>query len=216
MPCFFVAQNCARRPEARQPAHELKRKGQDLGLWLGALLRKVGHDLRHGGHAHVHGARDVPECVGTRAWRSAIKHTHKPPRANAPHTQGRRDSHGRGAARRSQALSCGLDGLTSCRPAARRPCRAGKQFNGFPGDIWALGICLYMFVFGKPPFNGSTTYQIYECIQKSDPAFPADIPISDELKASIRMRALAQRACGSASRPAAALSFGPALPAPLR
>ncbi|KAG2450773.1 hypothetical protein HYH02_004610 [Chlamydomonas schloesseri] len=58
----------------------------------------------------------------------------------------------------------------------------GKQFNGFPGDIWALGICLYMFVFGKPPFVGATTYQIYEAIQRAELAFPHEIPVSGELK----------------------------------
>ncbi|KXZ50915.1 hypothetical protein GPECTOR_14g161 [Gonium pectorale] len=58
----------------------------------------------------------------------------------------------------------------------------GKQFNGFPGDIWALGICLYMFVFGKPPFTGGTTYQIYESIQQGELQFPEDIPVSSELK----------------------------------
>ncbi|GIL44787.1 hypothetical protein Vafri_2287 [Volvox africanus] len=58
----------------------------------------------------------------------------------------------------------------------------GKQFNGFPGDIWALGICLFMFVFGKPPFIGNTTYQIYEAIQRGELQFPAEIPASGELK----------------------------------
>ncbi|GIL76111.1 hypothetical protein Vretifemale_5833 [Volvox reticuliferus] len=58
----------------------------------------------------------------------------------------------------------------------------GKQFNGFPGDIWALGICLFMFVFGKPPFTGNTTYQIYEAIQRGELQFPAEIPASGELK----------------------------------
>ncbi len=59
---------------------------------------------------------------------------------------------------------------------------AGKQFNGFPGDIWALGICLFMFVFGKPPFVGATTFQIYEAIQRAELSFPHEIPVSGELK----------------------------------
>ncbi|KAG2491374.1 hypothetical protein HYH03_010371 [Edaphochlamys debaryana] len=58
----------------------------------------------------------------------------------------------------------------------------GKQFNGFPGDIWALGICLFMFVFGKPPFLGATTYQIYEAIQHGELEFPPETPASGELK----------------------------------
>ncbi|EFJ49188.1 hypothetical protein VOLCADRAFT_43050, partial [Volvox carteri f. nagariensis] len=58
----------------------------------------------------------------------------------------------------------------------------GKQFNGFPGDIWALGICLFMFVFGKPPFTGTTTYQIYEAIQRGELQFPPEIPASTELR----------------------------------
>lgn len=58
---------------------------------------------------------------------------------------------------------------------------AGKQFNGFPGDIWALGVCLFMFVFGKPPFTGATTYQIYEAIQQGELVFPPELPVSGEL-----------------------------------
>lgn len=58
----------------------------------------------------------------------------------------------------------------------------GKPFNGFPGDIWALGICLYMFIFGKPPFTGQGTYQVYEAIQNNELTFPPDIPASAQLK----------------------------------
>ncbi|PNH03600.1 Calcium/calmodulin-dependent protein kinase kinase 1, partial [Tetrabaena socialis] len=62
----------------------------------------------------------------------------------------------------------------------------GKQFKGFPGDIWALGVCLYMFIFGRPPFTGSTTYQIYEAIQHGEVAFSPDIPASEDLRDLIR------------------------------
>lgn len=43
---------------------------------------------------------------------------------------------------------------------ARCPTPAGKPFNGFPGDMWALGVCLWMFVCGAPPFRGSTAFQV--------------------------------------------------------
>ena len=63
---------------------------------------------------------------------------------------------------------------------------AGKPFSGFAGDVWALGICLYMFVYGKPPFGGSTTFQIYEAIQTEALAFPSDIKVSSQLQDLLR------------------------------
>ena len=42
------------------------------------------------------------------------------------------------------------------------------------GDVWALGVCLYMFLFGCTPFSGQSSYQVYEAVQKQPLAFPSD------------------------------------------
>lgn len=52
------------------------------------------------------------------------------------------------------------------------PTFAGKPFNGFPGDMWALGVCLWMFVYGAPPFRGSTAFQV-GCMRLA-PVLPTD------------------------------------------
>lgn len=40
------------------------------------------------------------------------------------------------------------------------------------GDVWALGVCLYLFIFGCTPFSGQSSYQVYEAVQKQPLAFP--------------------------------------------
>lgn len=39
------------------------------------------------------------------------------------------------------------------------------------GDVWALGVCLYLFIFGCTPFSGQSSYQVYEAVQKQPLAF---------------------------------------------
>uniref|UniRef100_A0A7R9V3Y9 Protein kinase domain-containing protein n=1 Tax=Chlamydomonas euryale TaxID=1486919 RepID=A0A7R9V3Y9_9CHLO len=58
----------------------------------------------------------------------------------------------------------------------------GKPYNGFCGDMWALGVCLYMFVFGCTPFAGQKSFQVYDAIQRAPLAFPTNKPISSELQ----------------------------------
>lgn len=40
-----------------------------------------------------------------------------------------------------------------------------SSFEGRPVDVWALGVCLYVFVFGTLPFSGKTIPDIYHAIQ---------------------------------------------------
>jgi len=42
-------------------------------------------------------------------------------------------------------------------------------------DIWAAGVTLYFFVFGRPPFQGETEGQMYDNIKNNPVRFPKKI-----------------------------------------
>ncbi|GAX77682.1 hypothetical protein CEUSTIGMA_g5125.t1 [Chlamydomonas eustigma] len=84
------------------------------------------------------------------------------------------------------AVLCENNPLITCplgTPAFMAPemC-TGKPFNGFQGDVWALGVCLYMFMYGVPPFKGNTSHQVYEAVQLQHLTFPADTYASPQLR----------------------------------
>jgi serine/threonine protein kinase len=43
----------------------------------------------------------------------------------------------------------------------------GEKFKGPPIDIWACGVTLYMFIYGRPPFQAITLPELYKKIQVS-------------------------------------------------
>lgn len=50
-------------------------------------------------------------------------------------------------------------------------------------DIWALGVTLYCFIFGRCPFIADTEFELFfNVIPKQPLEFPKDIPIPDDLK----------------------------------
>ncbi len=50
-------------------------------------------------------------------------------------------------------------------------------------DIWALGVTLYCFIFGRCPFIADTEFELFfNVIPKQPLEFPEDIPISDDLR----------------------------------
>jgi [calcium/calmodulin-dependent protein kinase] kinase len=50
-------------------------------------------------------------------------------------------------------------------------------------DIWALGVTVFMWMFGQLPFNGAVPFLIYECIRRQDMRLPdVDFHVSMELK----------------------------------
>lgn len=48
----------------------------------------------------------------------------------------------------------------------------GENFSGRMADIWAVGITLYVFIFGYPPFNGESYLEIYRSIREDELKFP--------------------------------------------
>ncbi|KAK9831205.1 hypothetical protein WJX74_007391 [Apatococcus lobatus] len=58
----------------------------------------------------------------------------------------------------------------------------GGNFHGRTCDIWALGICLYMFHYGTVPFKAQAVMQLYNTIQHEPLKFPASPEISPELR----------------------------------
>lgn len=44
--------------------------------------------------------------------------------------------------------------------------------RGRPADIYALGACLYTFVFGRIPFNASSVAKLFQVVQTQPLQFP--------------------------------------------
>jgi len=60
----------------------------------------------------------------------------------------------------------------------------GDEYLPTPIDIWAVGITLYCFVYGTPPFLGENLVGTYDLIQHSEVSFPK--PINRDLEDLIR------------------------------
>lgn len=45
-------------------------------------------------------------------------------------------------------------------------------------DMWALGVCIYMWVFGCLPFTGVAPFIIYEKIRSQDVVLPPGSQVS--------------------------------------
>ena len=44
--------------------------------------------------------------------------------------------------------------------------------------MWALGVTIYMWVFGELPFNGAAPFMVYESIRRNDVRLPTHTRIS--------------------------------------
>jgi serine/threonine protein kinase len=50
-------------------------------------------------------------------------------------------------------------------------------------DVWALGVTLYCFVFGRCPFIADTEFELFfNVIPRKPLEFPDDVPLSDDLR----------------------------------
>ena len=63
--------------------------------------------------------------------------------------------------------------------------------RGRPTDIYALGACLYTFVFGRIPFNAASVFKLFQVVQHEPLRFPSHPQVSHELK-DLLLRMLAK------------------------
>lgn len=71
----------------------------------------------------------------------------------------------------------------SCTPAFQAPeCLNGNADDPFAADVWALGVCLYCFLFGRLPFLGSCVLDVYKAISTEEIHYPEEVQISRGLR----------------------------------
>ncbi|CDJ36093.1 protein kinase, PfPK7 homolog, putative [Eimeria mitis] len=70
-------------------------------------------------------------------------------------------------------------------PECLRPIEESKPYEGHDGraaDIWALGVCTYVMVFGTVPFVANSIESLFEAIGEGVVKIPDNPPISAELR----------------------------------
>ena len=55
-----------------------------------------------------------------------------------------------------------------------------------PLDVWALGICMYAFVYEKMPFWGTTEPEIMHSIAHDELVIDESVPVSEAFKTVLR------------------------------
>ena len=58
--------------------------------------------------------------------------------------------------------------------------RTGKILKA--ADVWSIGIILYIFIFGQPPFNGKNNKEIFQNISRCKLTFSSNNQCSDQVK----------------------------------
>jgi serine/threonine protein kinase len=59
-------------------------------------------------------------------------------------------------------------------------CEGSQSFSGYAGDMWAAGVCLFIFVTGKLPFYSETPQELFDMIAHSDISY-AGLGLSNSL-----------------------------------
>ncbi len=82
--------------------------------------------------------------------------------------------------------------MAFCRQSKCWICPDGElQCRGRPTDIYALGACLYTFVFGRIPFNAPSVFKLFQVVQHEPLRFPSQPQVSHELR-DLLLRMLAK------------------------
>lgn len=56
--------------------------------------------------------------------------------------------------------------------------RAGGPFSGYSCDIWAAGVCLWVFIFGSLPFMEDSPDDLFDRIVEGDLVWPERVRFS--------------------------------------
>ncbi|DBB11245.1 hypothetical protein WJX82_004325 [Trebouxia sp. C0006] len=95
----------------------------------------------------------------------------------------------------SKVIMSGNEYLERCNgtPAFLAPemMRPHSRYRGRPTDIYALGACLYTFVFGRIPFNAPSVFKLFQVVQHEPLRFPTQPQVSHELR-DLLLRMLAK------------------------
>jgi [calcium/calmodulin-dependent protein kinase] kinase len=59
---------------------------------------------------------------------------------------------------------------------------SGNAADPFAADVWALGACLFCFIYGRLPFQGSSVLDVFKAITTAELQLPDDIKISHSLQ----------------------------------
>jgi hypothetical protein len=59
---------------------------------------------------------------------------------------------------------------------------SGNAADPFAADVWALGACLFCFIYGQLPFQGGSVMDVFKAIASTELELPEDIKISYSLR----------------------------------
>ncbi|KAK9800910.1 hypothetical protein WJX73_010144 [Symbiochloris irregularis] len=86
----------------------------------------------------------------------------------------------------SKVIMSGNEYLERCNgtPAFLAPemMRPHSRYRGRPTDVYAMGACLYTFVFGRIPFNAPNVFKLFQVVQHEPLRFPETPVVSSDLK----------------------------------
>ncbi|XP_004342927.2 polo kinase 1 [Capsaspora owczarzaki ATCC 30864] len=63
----------------------------------------------------------------------------------------------------------------------------GEHTHSYEVDVWAIGVILYILLFGRPPFESESAKTTYERIQNIQYSMPADVPVSHDGRSLIAL-----------------------------
>ena len=90
----------------------------------------------------------------------------------------------------SKILPNGEEILDRCNgtPAFLAPemMRSGAKYRGRAADVYALGACLFTFLFGRIPFWAESIAELFEVVKTQELTFPESPKISDQVKSFLR------------------------------
>ena len=66
-------------------------------------------------------------------------------------------------------------------------CNGSAKFSGFGADLWAMGVTLYVMLYGPVPFFEDNPFDLFEAISKRPVQYPSDPAVSEDLGALLRL-----------------------------